>query len=200
MFVLAYFVRFLFSSDASQFCHETCIKRYLMEIKMGGETWLTSVGGWRESWLHWRGRGAALHGSSSDRTDSSFVPMVEKVDHECWFCIMIAKYVPWVASDTFDIASLVAHLKLCCKGRHMNCCLLISFLSTWLLHLDFELRLRQVHSDLRDRILLRCTTLKRLSFARPKDFNFHLVSAILTQVRNTVTSFRTSKGRLSFSF
>lgn len=152
--VFAYFDRYPGSFDASRFRHGMRLSGHLTEICIGGDMRLTCAGGWMKRWLHWGGRGAAVYRSSSDRTDSPFIRMDEEVDYERRLSVMIARYVRWIDTDDFDSSSLVVDMDLCCMDRPLDYCWFMSFSATWREQLDFEVRLRQVHSDPRARVLL----------------------------------------------
>lgn len=73
--IFAYSDHLSHSLDANPIRHGMHISEYITEIQMGNETGLTPTGGWMKCWLHSGERDVAVYRSSSDRTNSSIVPI-----------------------------------------------------------------------------------------------------------------------------
>lgn len=80
--------------------------------------------------------------------------MHEEVDYKRRFSVSMCRYIRRLDFDDFDASSPRPSMDHGCMERPSDYCWFMSFLSVWLEQINFEVRLRQVHTDSWARILL----------------------------------------------
>lgn len=93
---------------------------HLTEIQTGSKTRLICAGGGLKRWFFWEERGVAVHRSWTDRTDSPFVGMAEKVDYKRRLSVIIVRYACRISFWRFRHFFLCGQLGFVLEGPSLR--------------------------------------------------------------------------------